>query len=362
MPRTNLKTIGVIKVTSEPYTTSSLLEAVPLPLIVIGVDERIVALNDGAAKLFGRHGTGRHYITALRQPEILDCVEAILTGDRERKGRYLGAEGSSDTVWQVTARAMVADGARQVALTFEDITAAEAAGQMRRNFVANVSHELRTPLTALVGFIETLRGPAKDDAAARDRFLGIMEAETGRMSRLVEDLLSLSRVEEDERVRPLAPVDLTAIVKSTADLLSPMAAEAGVDLRVTLPDGSGGVVPGDERQLQQVLRNLVENAIKYGASGGVVEVSLSATQPEPSLRGDGMRLTVRDEGEGIAAHHIARLTERFYRVDSHRSREVGGTGLGLAIVKHIVNRHRGRLRIESRPETGTTFTVILPLT
>jgi len=238
-----------------------------------------------------------------------------------------------------------------VLVSFEDLTEREQAAQMRRDFVANVSHELRTPLTAMLGFVETLRGAARDDPAARDRFLGIMGAEAGRMARLVEDLLSLSRVEQDERVRPTAPVELGRLVTQTVASLEPLAEASGLDFDVRLP-AEEVVVPGDVSQLRQVVSNLLENALKYGKGGERVEVTVGDPRPEPTLRGPGVRLVVRDFGEGIESHHIARLTERFYRVDKHRSREIGGTGLGLAIVKHIVNRHRGRLRIESEPLFG----------
>jgi two-component system phosphate regulon sensor histidine kinase PhoR len=217
--------------------------------------------------------------------------------------------------------------------------------------VANVSHELRTPLTALLGFIETLRGAARDDAVARERFLGVMEREAARMNRLVSDLLQLSRVEAAERVRPADPVDLAQVLAMTLTAVRPLAEAAGVELVFDAPGSL--VVPGDADQLTQVFQNLIENAVKYGGAGKRVTITLS--------QGDrGAEVAVRDLGEGIAAIHIPRLTERFYRVDSHRSREKGGTGLGLAIVKHIVNRHRGRLVIDSSEGKGSTFTVILP--
>jgi two-component system phosphate regulon sensor histidine kinase PhoR len=214
-------------------------------------------------------------------------------------------------------------------------------------------------LTALIGFIETLQGPARDDPAARDRFLSIMAAEAGRMGRLVEDLLSLRQVEDQERVRPTAPVNLGGLVDSVVRTLGPMAVRAGVTVTLDRPDAVPDI-PGDAGQLQQVLTNLLDNAVKYGAAGGTVTVGLAGPGEEPDLQGQGMRIWVADQGDGIAAHHIGRLTERFYRVDSHRSRAVGGTGLGLAIVKHIVTRHRGRLKIESTPGMGTRFTILLP--
>jgi two-component system phosphate regulon sensor histidine kinase PhoR len=230
---------------------------------------------------------------------------------------------------------------------------------MRRDFVANVSHELRTPLTALMGFIETLRGPAREDAAARDRFLDIMATEAGRMNRLVGDLLSLSRVEGEERVRPRGMVNLTGVLESVLRTLRPLAEDAGVMLEADLGDGPVEIV-GDADQLMQVFTNLVENAIKYGASGKRVTVWMERADRDPALRAPGVRVHVIDYGPGVDPVHLPRLTERFYRADSHRSRALGGTGLGLAIVKHIVNRHRGRLRVASDLGQGAKFTVVLP--
>ncbi len=227
---------------------------------------------------------------------------------------------------------------------------------MRADFVANASHELRTPLSSLMGFIETLRGPARDDAAARERFLGIMQQQAERMSRLVNDLLSLSRIELDEHVPPTGRVAVGPLLQSVADALELKAQRKGQRLELDLAPDLPPVV-GDLDQLYQVFQNLVSNAINYGRQGGVVGLSARSA-------GDGRRtslvVTVRDQGEGIAREHLPRLTERFYRVDPARSRAVGGTGLGLAIVKHIVSRHRGRLEIDSEVGRGSVFTVFLP--
>ena len=230
---------------------------------------------------------------------------------------------------------------------------------MRRDFVANVSHELRTPLTALLGFIETLRHAARDDPAARDRFLAIMEREAGRMTRIVDDLLSLSRVEANERVRPRNQVVMSDIVLGTMADMAPMIKAS--ECEVNFEDRSNeSTIPADAEQLRQVVGNLLENALKYGATGKTIDVTLERLNESVGAIAEGIRLSVRDYGEGIPPHHIPRLTERFYRVDSHRSREIGGTGLGLAIVKHIVNRHRGRIRIESTFGEGTEVIIILP--
>lgn len=345
-----------------PYSIAdALIAALPLPVVLIGPTERIEGANAAARALVPTGEPGRHYITALRQPALLDAVEQCLTGGKPVQSRYLGRSGARDTTWRVTVSPVGLPDGPGAVLTFEDITALEEAGQMRRDFIANVSHELRTPLTSLLGFVETLRGPAKNDPAARDRFLGIMEREAGRMAQLVRDLLSLGRVEEEERVRPVAPVELRGLLESVSAGMEPVAAATGNRIDLVLPAEGEVTVPGDADQLRQVALNLIENALKYGGPDRPVTVTLTGPAEEPALRCRAVRIAVADRGEGIDEHHIPRLTERFYRVDSHRSREVGGTGLGLAIVKHIVNRHRGRLRIESRIGEGSVFTVVLPV-
>ncbi|WP_292291062.1 ATP-binding protein [Marivita sp.] len=331
-----------------------------IPALLIAPDERIFAVNDAAEKLLGRNIEGRHFITALRQPNLLDTIEQVQRDGTRRETRYLASDGQHDTTFRVTCGPVPMQGRSGILLSFEDITPVEQADQMRRDFVANVSHELRTPLTALLGFIETLQGPARNDPKAQERFLRIMGSEAARMNRLVSDLLSLSRVEASERVRPVDPVELGAVIRQTRNSLAKMAEEAGIEVSLHLPDAPL-VIPGDADQLRQVLTNLLENAIKYSERGSFVRVSLGAADYESRLRGQGVRVEVSDTGPGIEAVHLPRLTQRFYRVDSHRSRDLGGTGLGLAIVKHIVNRHRGRLQVDSQPGKGTTFTVILPL-
>ena len=333
---------------------TELLDALPLPAILIDPADRIAAMNEGAERLLSAALIGRHYITGLRQPGLLDAIESVRTDGVARRSLWLSRSGARDTAWQ----AHVARAGAMLLVSFEDRTVAEEADQMRRDFVANVSHELKTPLTALLGFIETLNGPARDDPEARQRFLAIMESEARRMHRLVEDLLSLSRVEADERRRPTTPVDLRAILASVAALLRPLAEERGVALAFHDP-GALPQVPGDADQLRQVFFNLVENAVKYG--GDRVDLGVDSADRLEELRGPGLRVRVIDNGRGIDEVHLPRLTQRFYRVDAHRSREVGGTGLGLAIVKHIVSRHRGRLRITSTPGEGSTFAVALPL-
>lgn len=337
----------------------SMLRAMPGPALLIGADERVIGANPEAEALLSAGMIGRHYITLLRQPALLEAIEATMAGRSPSRTRYLSGSSSHEQTYEVHCAQVETGQGAAVLVSFADVSEREQAEQMRRDFVANVSHELRTPLTALIGFIETLRGPAKDDPAAQQRFLGTMETEARRMTRLVHDLLSLSGVEANERMRPTAEIDLAAIVRSTVSGLLPLAEEAGAVLETRLPEGAR-MMPGDPDQLRQVVTNLVENAIKYGGREARVTVGLSGPETEPGLRAEGLRLMVADTGPGIDPIHIPRLTERFYRVDTHRSRQMGGTGLGLAIVKHIVTRHRGRLKIESELGRGTTFIAILP--
>ena len=331
--------------------------ALPLPTLLISTDGRISAANVAAERIFGQAALQRHYITVLRQPAVLDAVETALTLKRSASAQFATTEARRDVTLDATIEPLPTG---DVLIMFEDHTAMHEAGQMRRNFVANVSHELRTPLTAMTGFIETLRGAARDDAEARERFLEIMEREASRMNRLVADLLSLSRVEADERVRPTEQVDFAAVLGSVIGTLTGMAVAADVAVDTQGLDAPA-LLPGDADQLAQVATNLIENGIKYAGRGQKVSVRLTHDTNNAMLRGPAWILEVADTGEGIDPVHIPRLTERFYRIDSHRSRELGGTGLGLAIVKHIVNRHRGRFRITSELGKGSVFKVVLPI-
>lgn len=344
-------------------TVAACLEAIPMPLVLIDSGQRVILSNAAADVLFGQPLAGRGAAAFLRHPAFLDGLERCLaTGHRSVTRIVIGGQ-SGDTHLSVTISPFAdpPEGAsgRAALAAFEDLTTVENAASIRRDFVANVSHELRTPLTALVGFIDTLRGAAREDPAARDRFLTIMEREAARMIRLVNDLLSLSRVEAEERRRPDDKVELIGLLRTALVTHREQAAAAGVSL--DLDAGPGVVwVRADGDQLTQVFYNLIENAVKYGASGKSVTVRVSEVTHEPVLRGPAVQIEFIDRGEGIDALHLPRITERFYRVDTHRSREKGGTGLGLAIVKHIINRHRGRLKIESEPGKGSNFIVILP--
>ncbi|MBO9454143.1 two-component sensor histidine kinase [Paracoccus sp. R12_1] len=351
------------------------LSGVPVPMLAVDGRARTIAANAAATSLFGPDLLDRPFVTVLRHPAVVEAVDWVLQPDRHPAPppdpalptppegvvslRAQVIADGRDIAAEITVAPLPAALGRGATVAIIDQSVADEAEQMRRDFVANVSHELKTPLTAMIGFIETLRGPARGDPKARDRFLDIMEREANRMNRLVADLLSLSRVQAEERRRPSSEVDLPMMLRGVLATMAQAAEAAGVEVETDGLEGSR-LLPGDPDQLVQVFQNLIENALKYGASGGHLGVRLRRIEYEPLMRGPALAVDISDRGEGIEERHLPRLTERFYRVDTHRSRAQGGTGLGLAIVKHIVNRHRGRLKIESRKAGGSRFTVILP--
>ena len=337
------------------------LERLPDPIIVLTGAREIVAVNNAARDAFGIGPLGRDLALSLRHPDILAAVESIIAGAPSVTQEVTLPIRSprTFTLFASNLPSSADHHASRVVLVLRDETRAKRAEQSRADFVANASHELRSPLAALIGFIETLRGPASDDAAARDRFLGIMQAEALRMARLIEDLMSLSRVEINEHVPPRDRVDAHRLLTAVADTLAIRADPRRIKIVLDLPNDLPQVT-GDMDQLSQVFHNLVGNSIEYGREGTRIHIVGRAIQRAPGLPRGGVAISVIDEGEGIEAIHLPRLTERFYRADKGRSRRLGGTGLGLAIVKHIVNRHRGRLTIESTLGKGTTVTVLLP--
>jgi two-component system phosphate regulon sensor histidine kinase PhoR len=351
-------------------TLPRLLDSVPAPLLAIDGDRQVVAANAAANRLFGGALAGRNLLAFLRHPPLIDAIETMEEG-RETGSVELpevqGRSGQRRLVARLQPIRPALAGATMMVM-IEDTTAAERALTLRRDFVANVSHELKTPIAALLGFIETLMGPARDDPLARQRFLGIMRGEAERMNRLVSELLSLSRIEMNEHQPPAGRADLGHVLKTVRDSLSLKAEQRRV--KVVFPGlAELPSIPGDQDELIQALQNLVDNAIKYSPEGSEVRIAYRRIEDPvasrahlPGLRGAKamIALGVTDQGEGIARAHIPRLTERFYRVDAARSRELGGTGLGLAIVKHIANRHRGSLEIESTIGQGSTFTLYLP--
>ena len=339
-----------------------LFDALPDPLVTLDGQARLVYANATARELLvGRNGVRdlarRDLSAVMRQPALLKAVDDVLNGNTMRTVELTFADRIDQTfearVEPIVAKTPGDDDARALIL-MRDVTALRRGEQMRADFVANVSHELRTPLTSLVGFIETLRGPARGDTKAQDRFLNLMESQSTRMTRIVNDLLSLSRIEMNEHTIPRDEVPLKQIIATVADLLAPQARKRDVTIELDL-DALTDPVIGHPDELTQLFQNLIENAIKYGGSGSTVRV-------EARVTGDIATISVIDQGEGIAREHIPRLTERFFRVDTARSRELGGTGLGLAIVKHIANRHRGELTIRSEQGKGSSFTITLRLT
>ena len=341
----------------------AVIAAIPDPLILLDERRRVVHANTEAAAFLGVVEGPRDLAAILRNPAVLAAADAVLHGEAERVVDFtltVPIERQLQARFARIGRLSHDDAAAVV--TLHDITQLKRAEQMRADFIANASHELRTPLTTLTGFIETLRGPARGDAEAHERFLAIMHEQAARMTRLVEDLLALSRIELNEHVMPQGRVALGPLLRHLADTLELRAGDRGMRIRLDLPPDLPEVL-GDRDELAQVFQNLVDNAIKYGRAGSEITVA-AATGVRPSYSGDGgvsplVSVAVHDRGEGIAREHLPRLTERFYRVDTARSREMGGTGLGLAIVKHVLNRHRGFLDIESTPGAGSVFTVFL---
>lgn len=334
----------------------ALITALPQPVLVIDPAGFVKEANPAARDLFGARIAGAQIRAHLRQPDVAAMLERVLAGQPEGSASFVSHSGSRESIWRVVARH--AD-AQTIVLSLGDTSDIEAAEAQRRDFVANVSHELRSPLTVLSGFIETLRGPAGDDPQVRAEFLAIMAEQSERMTGLVTDLLSLSRVESTEKIRPRTPVSIDMVLKATLAALRPQIDAAQVELSYSVPEDTPDI-PGDYDQLVQVFHNLVENSLKYGGSGGRLDISVQKMPAIPGFDGDVLRVSIRDFGEGIDPIHIPRLTERFYRVDKARSRDSGGTGLGLAIVKHILSRHRGRLVIRSAVGEGATFEAVLP--
>ncbi len=354
---------GQLRLKPDSPAAEVVIERAPDPLILLDDRRRIVRANLAAAELIGAPSPPCDLASVLRNPALLNAADAILRGESARSVEFVLTVPIERQLRARFARIdhPSLDGAIAV-VTLHDVTELKRAEQMRADFIANASHELKTPLATLTGFIETLRGPARDDADARERFLAIMDGQATRMTRLVEDLLSLSRIELNEHVLPQGRVALAPLLQHLAEALELRAGERDMRITLTVP-ADLPEVQGDRDELAQVFQNLLDNAIKYGRPGTEISVGaeLGARRAASGGRGSAafVAVAICDRGEGIAREHLPRLTERFYRVDTARSREMGGTGLGLAIVKHIVNRHRGFLDIESKPGEGSVFTVFL---
>ena len=329
---------------------ADVVKAFPDPVMLIGRDGTVIMANDHLKAALDADPQGLHLSATVRAPAVLDAVADVFGGVEAHHVDY-EVRFPVPRSFQAYVAPLGSKDSGMAIIVLRDLTREQQIERMRADFVANASHELRTPLASLSGFIETIQGAARNDEKAQAKFLGLMRSQADRMRRLIDDLLSLSRIEMNEHVRPNAEVDLAQVAHHVRDVLGGMAKDLGCGLKIT---ANGPVnVLGSRDELVQVVQNLVENALKYGSSGKQVEVEVK--------HGQGfVELVVRDHGPGIAAEHIPRLTERFYRVNVQDSRSRGGTGLGLAIVKHILNRHRGRLAITSELGVGSTFTVRIP--
>lgn len=333
------------------------LNGLSVAVFVVDADQTIQFRNGAAVSLFGPGTRGRKLAAFVPNKRCIRAVEDVIDGEATASVT-VRLQLVVPTSFRMTATRLEADAKDEetrVVVNFEDISHVLEAQQMRSDFVANVSHELRSPLTTLNGFIETLQGHARYDPDATTRFLDLMELEAARMARLIDDLLSLSKVQSAERYAPTEPVEIPPLIENVATLLGPILETEQVTLGLEFDAGMGQVF-GDAHELGQVFRNLIENAAKYSHAHAHITVRGGRDAREPGM----VRVTVTDQGEGIAPEHIARLTERFYRIDKGRSRDKGGTGLGLAIVKHILMRHRGRLQIDSTLGQGSAFSVLLP--
>jgi two-component system phosphate regulon sensor histidine kinase PhoR len=348
-----------------PYAVliEQLIGGLPGAAIVLDRDARVIAFNEAATSIAPALRRGEPALITLRMPELVDAIRRA--GKRREPQRVEFFERVPLDRWfeafVTPVRLDAGDGASDILMmTFNDLTPLRRVEEMRADFIANASHELRTPLAALLGFVETLQGPAKNDAAAREKFLGIMQQQAARMARLIDDLLSLSRIELNAHLQPNTAVDLAPVVRQVADGLQTLARDRQVEINVDFKSaGAPLIVLGDRDELIRALENLVENALKYGAAGKRVDITLSRAQTRAAT--PEARIAVRDYGPGIPPEHLPRLTERFYRVDAADSRAQGGTGLGLALVKHVLNRHGGRVSIESTLGQGATFVMHLPL-
>jgi two-component system phosphate regulon sensor histidine kinase PhoR len=329
---------------------AALADALPDPCILIDRRSLVLHLNRPAAREFPALVSGALLTLALRNPALLNAIGAVRANGQPQSIEL--QQTVPNETWHRVHVAPLPPGEGWLAITLQNLTEPKRLEQLRSDFIANASHELRTPLTSLVGFIDTLLGPAADDPAARERFLGIMRQQAARMSALIDDLLSLSRIELRQHVRPTGAVELGTLLREVAEGFEAQASEAGVAISVEAP--ASVIVTGDRNELYEVFENLVDNALKYGGDGKRIEMAVG-----PGRLGYAYAVTVTDHGAGIDAQHVPRLTERFYRIDAESSRKKKGTGLGLAIVKHIVHRHRGQLSIRSTPGEGTRVEVLL---
>jgi two-component system phosphate regulon sensor histidine kinase PhoR len=338
----------------------AVLDGLPDPLIVLDAKRTVTRANRAARALLDGLQIGQDLLVVIRDPGLVAAVDAALAGSPGRDVELvMPVPIERHFEARVQPLPSPESGGAAAIVTLHDLTQVRRLDRMRADFVANASHELRTPLSTLVGFIETLSGPAKGDPSAQEQFLAIMREQATRMARLIDDLLSLSRIELNEHTAPGGTTQLRRVLEAVQQSLEMYAAEREMEIVLDVPELPA--VVGNEDELTQVFQNLIDNALKYGRQGTAVRVTAgTGKRPGSSAQRQWVYVAVADQGDGIPPEDIPRITERFYRVDKARSRKLGGTGLGLAIVKHIVNRHRGRLEVASTLGTGSTFTVWLP--
>jgi len=350
------------KLRTENRYLNETIRNLPFPLILLDKRGYVIEFNMQATQLFGTLQHQKPIAFFIHDNEAIERIDAVTNGERHHDVVELTRRENKDQIFELLISNFSADDNLQTALILMDRSEAKIAETMRVDFVANVSHELRTPLTSVLGFVETLKGPAGEDKATRDKFLSIVESQSARMVRLVSDQLSLSSIERQEAKQPRTIIPLIPLAERVTEILAGQAEEHSIRINLISPDDEVMVV-GDSDELTQMLQNLVENAIRYGQNSDEVRIIITADDTasvSAAQNIDYASIAVEDEGEGIDSSHIPRLTERFYRIDKGRSRDNGGTGLGLAIVKHIVNRHRGQLVITSEPGNGSRFCVLLP--
>lgn len=347
-------------------------------IIVLDSDQKIVFQNSHSIDLFENNYTGQNITNLIRSPIVLETLENVYKNKKTKIIEYNSEYGQnlsprSTNFYNVEIsyeknHLQLTNTKDNYVILMKNITPLKNIEKVRSSFIANVSHELKTPLATVMGFLETIRGPAKDDKKSMSKFLGIMDKETIRMKRLIDDLLVVSKIESDEHIHPTKKVNLIKTLNNVIESLKEYALKKNIQIRTDYQLNENLSVLGNEDELVQVFTNIIDNSIKYGKINSSIDIKAEEVKEQTDQSEDKklfpqliLKISVKDESDGIHAKHLSRLTERFYRVDAARSKEIGGTGLGLTIVKHILNKHRGHLDIKSEINQGSTFTVELPI-
>jgi len=347
-------------------------------IIVLDSDQKIVFQNSHSIDLFENNYTGQNITNLIRSPIVLETLENVYKNKKTKIIEYNSEYGQnlsprSTNFYNVEIsyeknHLQLTNAKDNYVILMKNITPLKNIEKVRSSFIANVSHELKTPLATVMGFLETIRGPAKDDKKSMSKFLGIMDKETIRMKRLIDDLLVVSKIESDEHIHPTKKVNLIKTLNNVIESLMEYALKKNIQIRTDYQLNENLSVLGNEDELVQVFTNIIDNSIKYGKINSSIDIKAEEVKEQTDQSEDKklfpqliLKISVKDESDGIHAKHLSRLTERFYRVDAARSKEIGGTGLGLTIVKHILNKHRGHLDIKSEINQGSTFTVELPI-